>query len=89
MFLLYHSKGCNIYGMKFYKCYINDLHTTTYSGMLGHRSPPTELEVVDEDASRHHREERGTTGLTVKEEERWPPSTAMLADHHGCRADAT
>jgi hypothetical protein len=89
MFLLYHSKRCNICGMKFYECYINNLRTTTYSAMLGHRSPPTELEVVDEDASRHHREERGTTGLTVKEEERCPPSTAMPADHHGYRADAT
>jgi hypothetical protein len=37
MFLLYHSKGCNIYGMEFHKCYINDLRTTTCSGMLGHR----------------------------------------------------
>jgi hypothetical protein len=37
MFLLYHSKGCNICGGWFRKCYINDLHTTTCSGMLGHR----------------------------------------------------
>jgi hypothetical protein len=37
MFLLYHSEGCNICGGLFRKCYINDLHTTTCSGMLGHR----------------------------------------------------
>jgi hypothetical protein len=36
MFLLYHSEGCNICGMEFHKCYINDLRTTTCSGMLGH-----------------------------------------------------
>jgi hypothetical protein len=38
MFLLYHSEGCNICGGLFRKCYINDLHTTTCSGMLGHRT---------------------------------------------------
>jgi hypothetical protein len=37
MFLLYHSEGCNICEMEFHKCYVNDLHTTTCSGMLGHR----------------------------------------------------
>jgi hypothetical protein len=37
MFLLYHSEGCNICGMEFHKCYINDLRTTSCSGMLGHR----------------------------------------------------
>jgi hypothetical protein len=37
MFLMYHSEGCNICGGLFGKCYINDLHTTTCSGMLGHR----------------------------------------------------
>jgi hypothetical protein len=36
MFLLYHSKGCNICELVLHKCYINDLHTTTCSGMLGH-----------------------------------------------------
>jgi hypothetical protein len=36
MFLLYHSEGCNIYKMVLLECYINDLHTTTYSGILGH-----------------------------------------------------
>jgi hypothetical protein len=39
MFLLYHSEGCNICEMEFHKCYINDLRTTTCSGMLGHRTP--------------------------------------------------
>jgi hypothetical protein len=38
MFLLYHSEGCNICGMVFHKCYVNDLRTTTCSGMLGHRN---------------------------------------------------
>jgi hypothetical protein len=38
MFLLYHSDGCNICRGLFRKCYINDLHTTTCSGMLGHRT---------------------------------------------------
>jgi hypothetical protein len=38
MFLLYHSEGCNICGMEFHKCYINDLRTTTCSGILGHRT---------------------------------------------------
>jgi hypothetical protein len=37
MFLLYHSEGCNICGMEFHKCYINNLRTITCSGMLGHR----------------------------------------------------
>jgi hypothetical protein len=37
MFLLYHSEGCNICGGLFRECYVNDLHTTTCSGMLGHR----------------------------------------------------
>jgi hypothetical protein len=37
MFLLYHSEGCNICRGLFRKCYVNDLHTTTCSGMLGHR----------------------------------------------------
>jgi hypothetical protein len=40
MFLLYHSEGCNICGGLFRKSYINDLHTTTCSGMLGHRTKP-------------------------------------------------
>jgi hypothetical protein len=38
MFVLYHSEGCNSCGGLFRKCYINDLHTTTCSGMMGHRS---------------------------------------------------
>jgi hypothetical protein len=38
MFLLYHSEGCNSCGGLFRKCYVNDLHTTTCSGMLGHRN---------------------------------------------------
>jgi hypothetical protein len=38
MFLLYHSEGCNICEMVLYECYVNDLHTTTCSGMLGHHS---------------------------------------------------
>jgi hypothetical protein len=42
MFLLYHSEGCNICGGLFHKCYINDLHTTTCSGMLGHRTQEEE-----------------------------------------------
>jgi hypothetical protein len=36
MFLLYHSEGCNICELVLHECYINDLHTTTCSGMLGH-----------------------------------------------------
>jgi hypothetical protein len=38
MFLLYHSKGCNICEMVLYECYVNDLHTITCSGMLGHHT---------------------------------------------------
>jgi hypothetical protein len=38
MFLLYHSEGCNICEMVLHECYVNDLHTTTCSGMLGHHS---------------------------------------------------
>jgi hypothetical protein len=41
MFLLYHSEVCNSCGGLFRKCYINDLHTTTCSGMLGHRNGST------------------------------------------------
>jgi hypothetical protein len=36
MFLLYHSEGFNTSGMVFRWCYVNDLHTTPCSGMLGH-----------------------------------------------------
>jgi hypothetical protein len=36
MFLLYHSKGCNICELVLHECYINDLYTITYSSMLGH-----------------------------------------------------
>jgi hypothetical protein len=36
MFLLYHSEGCNICEMVLHECYVNDLRTTTCSGMLGH-----------------------------------------------------
>jgi hypothetical protein len=36
MFLLYHSEGCNICEMVLHECYVNDLHTTICSGMLGH-----------------------------------------------------
>jgi hypothetical protein len=39
MFLLYHSDGCNICELVLHECYINDLHTTTCSGMLGHHTP--------------------------------------------------
>jgi hypothetical protein len=47
MFLLYHSEGCNICEMVLHECYVNDLHTTTCSGMLGHHSyTPTELHLV-------------------------------------------
>jgi hypothetical protein len=38
MFLLYHSEGCNICEMVLHECYVNDLHTTTCSGILGHHS---------------------------------------------------
>jgi hypothetical protein len=38
MFLLYHSKGCNICKPVLRKCYVNNLYTTTCSGVLGHRS---------------------------------------------------
>jgi hypothetical protein len=38
MFLLYHSEGCNICEMVLHECYVNDLHTTTCSGMLGHHT---------------------------------------------------
>jgi hypothetical protein len=40
MFLLYHSEGCNICEMVLHECYVNDLHTTTCSGMMGHHSRP-------------------------------------------------
>jgi hypothetical protein len=36
MFLLYHSKGYNICELVLHECYVNDLYTTTCSGMLGH-----------------------------------------------------
>jgi hypothetical protein len=40
LFLLYHSETCNIYGAIFYKCYVNDLRTTTCSGISDHRTGP-------------------------------------------------
>jgi hypothetical protein len=36
MFLLYHSEGCNICELVLHEYYVNDLYTTTCSGMLGH-----------------------------------------------------
>jgi hypothetical protein len=36
--LLYHSEGCNICELVLHECYINDLYTTTCSGMLGHHN---------------------------------------------------
>jgi hypothetical protein len=36
MLLLYHSEGRNICEMVLHECYVNDLHNTTCSGMLGH-----------------------------------------------------
>jgi hypothetical protein len=36
MFLLYHFEGCNIYELVLHECYVNDLYTTTCSGLLGH-----------------------------------------------------
>jgi hypothetical protein len=36
MFLLYHSEGCNIFESVLRECYVNDLYTTTCSGVLGH-----------------------------------------------------
>jgi hypothetical protein len=53
MFLLYHSEGCNICGGLFRKCYINDLHTTTCSGMLGHRRYPGKEKSVSETCCSH------------------------------------
>jgi hypothetical protein len=38
MFLLYHSEGCNICESVLHECYVNDLYTTTCTGVLGHRS---------------------------------------------------
>jgi hypothetical protein len=35
MFMLYHSKGCNICESVLHECYVNDLYTTTCSGVLG------------------------------------------------------
>jgi hypothetical protein len=36
MFLLYHSEGCNICELVLRECYVNDLYTTTCSGVLSH-----------------------------------------------------
>jgi hypothetical protein len=49
MFLLYHSEECNICEMVLHECYVNDLHTTTCSGMLGHHS--ADVEIADRDAA--------------------------------------
>jgi hypothetical protein len=38
MFLLYHSEGCDICELVLREYYVNDLYTTTCSGVLGHRS---------------------------------------------------
>jgi hypothetical protein len=38
MFLLYHSEGCNICEMVLCECYVNDLYTTTCSGVLDHHT---------------------------------------------------
>jgi hypothetical protein len=52
MFLLYHSEGCNICEFVLRECYVNDLYTTIYSGVLGHRHasqlapPPCPLQLA-------------------------------------------
>jgi hypothetical protein len=51
MFLLYHSEGCNICEMVLRECYVNDLHTTTCSGMLGHHSTSANLRYLLQDYS--------------------------------------
>jgi hypothetical protein len=38
MFRLYHFEGCNICEMVLHECYVNDLHNTICSGMLGHHT---------------------------------------------------
>src|SRR3954467_15696698 len=48
MFLSYHSEGFHMGEKVFHLCYIDDLHTTPCSGMLGHRTmPPKEYPVFD------------------------------------------
>jgi hypothetical protein len=36
--MLYHSEGYNICELVLHECYVNNLHTTTCSGMLGHHT---------------------------------------------------
>jgi hypothetical protein len=43
MFLLYHAEGFNIYKSVLRECYVNDLYTTTCSGVLGHRTNSREV----------------------------------------------
>jgi hypothetical protein len=43
MFLLYHSERCNICDLVLHECYVNDLYTTTCSGMLGHHIGPQHI----------------------------------------------
>jgi hypothetical protein len=70
MFLLYHSEGCNICEMKFHKCYVNDLRTTTCSGMLGHRSRV----VIFDSPGKVHR-----VGLHVNQNNAQPESLAVAS----------
>jgi hypothetical protein len=58
MFLLYHSKGCNICEMVLHECYVNDLHTTICSGMLGHHNLG-----FARNETRMERERPGQTGI--------------------------
>jgi hypothetical protein len=47
MFLLYHPEGCNICEMVLHECYVNDLRTTTCSGMPGHHTRPRVSKRID------------------------------------------
>jgi hypothetical protein len=38
MFLLYYFEGYNICEMVLHECYVNELHNTTCSDMLGHHT---------------------------------------------------
>jgi hypothetical protein len=52
MFLLYHSEGCNICEMVLHECYVNDLRTTTCSGMLGHHKSRLKITIANSSARR-------------------------------------
>jgi hypothetical protein len=75
--MLYHSEECNICEMVLHECYVNDLHTTICSGMLGHHNiDNTYFELLAREAK-----EDNLSTRTVPD----PPQAAVIVDEVGAQ----